>query len=67
MSDKQAKIKTLLEMQKKFIEFEHKNGVTAADYYAADDKHALYNFREDYNKLAMEVCDIAHEEKKSHR
>ena len=65
MSDKQAKIKELLAMQKKFIDYEHKNGVTAADYYAASDDHELNNYREDYMKLAMEICSIAHEEKGS--
>jgi hypothetical protein len=54
-------------MQKKFIDYEHKHGVTAADYYAAGDDHELKNYREDYMKLAMEICDIAHSEKGSQR
>jgi len=67
MSDKQAKIKELLAMQKKFIDYEHKHGVTASDYYAAGDDHDLHNYREDYMKLAMEICDMAHTEKGSRR
>lgn len=67
MSDKQAKIKEMLAMQKMFIEYEHENGVTAEDYYAAGDKHPLHQYREKYQELANDVCDMAHSDKGSHR
>ncbi len=67
MSDKQAKIKQLIDMQKKFIDFDHKNGAVPADMYAAGEDHALHNFREDFTKLAMEICDVAHTDKGSSR
>ena len=35
--DKQAKIKKLLEMQKKFIALDREQGVEASEYFAPDD------------------------------
>ncbi|MDH5571319.1 MAG: hypothetical protein OEY89_06110 [Gammaproteobacteria bacterium] len=67
MSEKSKLIAEMLEMQKKFIEFEHKNGVQMADYYAAKEGHTLNNYREDYAKLADKVNAMAHEEKGSKR
>ena len=67
MSDKKAMIKKMLEMQKKFIDYEHKNGVTPEDYWMAGEGHPLHNFREEYNELAMKLVDVAHEDKGSHR
>jgi soluble cytochrome b562 len=67
MSDKQALIKEMLEMQKKFIEYEHKNGVTQQEYFTADDSHELGDYRHKYNELANKLVDMAHEEKGSHR
>jgi hypothetical protein len=67
MSDKQAMIKKMLEMQKKFIEYEHKNGVVPEDYWMADEGHPLHNFRQEYNELAMKLVDVAHADKGSHR
>ena len=37
MSDKQELIAKLLEMQKKFIDYEHENGVEMEDYFAAEE------------------------------
>ena len=67
MSDKQAKIKKMIEMQKMFIEFERKNGVNAEEYFAAKEGHILHNYRQEYAKLATEVVELAHAEKGSHR
>ena len=67
MSDKQAMIKKMLEMQKKFIEYEQSNGVVPEDYWMANEGHPLYKYREEYNDLAVKLVDIAHEEKGSHR
>ena len=47
MSDKAAKIKEMLEMQKKFIEYEHKNGVDPKDYFKPDSGHELDGYRQD--------------------
>jgi hypothetical protein len=67
MSDKQEMIKKMLEMQKKFIEYEQQNGVSQEEYFAAGEDHPLHNYRQEYNDLAVKLVDMAHEEKGSHR
>ena len=69
MSDKQKLIQEMLEMQKKFIEYEHQNGVDAVDYFTdnAGPKHPLNHFRQKYAELATKVIDMAHAEKGSRR
>jgi len=67
MSDKQAIIKKMLEMQKKFSEYEHQNGVDPKDYWKAPEGHPLHGYREEYTKLANQLVDTAHAEKGSHR
>ncbi|HID48228.1 MAG TPA: hypothetical protein EYP40_01210 [Chromatiales bacterium] len=67
MSEKAKLIQEMLEMQKKFIEYEHEHGVTAADYYAADESHELYHYREKYAELADKVNELAHKEAGSTR
>ena len=67
MSDKAAKIKEMIEMQKKFIEYEHKNGVDTKDYFMPDSGHELDGYRQKYRDLAMEVVDMAHAEAGSER
>lgn len=67
MSDKAAKIKELIEMQKKFIEYEQKNGVNFKDYFTPEAGHELDGYRQTYMEKAMELVDMAHEEKGSHR
>jgi len=67
MSEKQELITKMLEMQKKFIEYEHKNGVDPKDYFKPDAGHELDGYRQKYRDLAMEVVDLAHAEAGSHR
>ncbi|MEN8107392.1 MAG: hypothetical protein ABFS22_05230 [Pseudomonadota bacterium] len=67
MSEKQEIIKKLLEMQKKFIDFEHQKGVEMEDYFVSEDGHPLHNFRQEYTDLANKLVDMAHAEKGSHR
>ena len=67
MSDKAAMIKEMIEMQKQFIEYEHKNGVDPKDYFQPDAGHELDGYRQKYRDLAMEVVDLAHAEAGSHR
>jgi type II secretory pathway predicted ATPase ExeA len=67
MSSKQDKIKKLLEMQRKFIDYEHEHGVDPMEYWAADEGHPLHGYRQEYLKLAMEVVDDAHKEVGSSR
>ena len=63
--DKQDKIKKLLEMQKKFIALDREKGVEASEYFAPDDSSEIHGFKEQYRDLAMEIVDLAHEEKGS--
>ena len=67
MSDKQELIKEMLEMQKKFIAYEHQNGVSQEEYFAAPEGHELHGYRQKYNDMAVKLVDMAHAEKGSHR
>ncbi len=65
MSEKAELIRKMLEMQKKFMEYEHKNGVDPKDYYAPDSGHELDGYRQEYRDIAMKVVELAHQEKGS--
>ena len=67
MSEKQDLIKRMLELQKKFIEFEHENGINGFDYYTPGAGHPLDGYRKEYTDLANKVVDLAHGEAGSHR
>ena len=67
MSEKQEMIKKLLEMQKKFIEYDHKHGVSMKEYFTPSDNSPLKGFRQEYMDVAMKLVDAAHAEKGSHR
>jgi hypothetical protein len=67
MSDKQEKIKKMLEMQAKFIAYEREHGVSAEEYFVAPEGHELHGYRQEYLALADDVVNMAHEEKGSHR
>jgi len=67
MSDKQQMIKEMIEMQKKFIAYEHEHGVSQEEYFMADGDHPLAGYRQKYGELANKLVDAAHEEKGSHR
>ena len=67
MSNKQELIKQMLEMQKKFIEYEQKNGVTQEEYFTGGKGHPLGDYRHEYNEIAIKLVDLAHAEKGSHR
>lgn len=67
MSDKQEMIKKMLEMQKKFMKYEHEHGVDPEEYWMAGEGHPLHNYRQEYRDLAMKVVEAAHAEKGSRR
>ena len=67
MSEKQEIINKLLEMQKKFIDYEHQNGVEMEDYFVGEEAHPLHNYRQEYMDLANKLVDMAHAEEGSHR
>jgi hypothetical protein len=65
MSSKQDLIKEMIAMQKKFIDYEHKDGVDMKDYYTPESGHVLDQYREKYSELAAKVNEMAHKEKGS--
>jgi len=67
MGKKQDNIKRMLELQKKFSDFERENGVDGFDYYTPPAGHPLEGYIKEYTALANEVVDMAHEEAGSHR
>ncbi len=67
MSDKQEKIQKLLEMQRRFIDLDREHGVDMSEYFVPDEDSDLHNYRQDYMSCAMEIVDLAHEEKGSRR
>lgn len=60
MSDRKTMIKELIEMQRKFIAEEHKNGIEAKDYFNPESGHVLDGYRETYMEKAMALVDEAH-------
>ena len=66
MSDKQAVIKEMMEMQRRFIEIEQSGDFVAEEYYDSDSESVLAKYKRRYNELAIKLVDMAHEEKGSH-
>lgn len=67
MSQKQELIQKMLEMQRKFSTYEQENGVDPEEFYVSPEGHPLNGYREEYNRLALQVLELAHEEAGSHR
>ncbi|MFQ5755536.1 MAG: hypothetical protein ACE5H7_05510 [Acidiferrobacterales bacterium] len=67
MSEKQKVIKRMLELQKKFIDYEHNSGLNPADYFDTPLGHPLEDYRKEYDELTRKLVDLAHAEKGSHR
>jgi hypothetical protein len=67
MSSKTDKIKEMLEMQKKFMAKEQKDGVSQQEYYTPEAGSDLDGYRQKYQDLANEVVDLAHKEAGSER
>ncbi len=67
MSNKAELIKEMLEMQKKFISHEHDHGIDPQEYFAPESGSDLDGYSQKYRDLAMQVVDMAHEDKGSER
>lgn len=67
MSRKRELIEQMLEAQRKFIAHEHQSDFQVADYYVPPESHPLHGYRDSYRDMAMEVVELAHEEKGSTR
>lgn len=66
MSEKQELIQQMIEMQKMFIEYEHKHGVSPEEYFTKTGGE-LDGYREKYLELTEKLIDMAHEEVGSKR
>ena len=66
MSEKQDLINRMNELQKKFTEYEQKNGLDPFDFYTPPAGHELAGYKEEYQKLASKVLEMAHAEVGSH-
>ena len=58
--EKQELIDKMLEMQQKFIEYEHENGISGKAYWASKEG-LLADYRQEYMDMANRVVDLAHE------
>ena len=67
MSEKQKLIAEMLELQRKFIEYDRESGMRQENYWMDDENHPLNNYREIYAEKATQVVDLAHQEKGSRR
>lgn len=67
MSDRKTLIKELIEMQRKFIAEEHKNGFDAVNYFNPKPGSALDGYRETFRDKSMELVDAAHQKAGSKR
>ena len=67
MSEKQAIIARMLEMQQRFSEIEHAGEFSAEEYYDSEGDSELAAYKKEYEELATRLVDMAHEEKGSHR
>ena len=67
MTDKKAIIADLIAMQKKFMDYDREHGVEMRDYFAPEPGHELDGYKEEFMDKAMDLVDVAHEEKGSSR
>ena len=67
MSDKQQIIQRMMEMQRKFIELERNGDFSAEHYYDTVGENELAQHKREFEALATQLVDMAHEEKGSHR
>jgi len=67
MSKKQEIIKRMLDMQHKFIELEQDGKFSAEEYYDSEGETELARYKREFDELATQLVDLAHEEKGSRR
>ena len=58
-AEKAKLIAEMLDMQKRFIDIEHANGISGKDYYYSQDG-LLKDYREVYMQKAMRVVELSH-------
>lgn len=65
LKEKQELIKEMLEMQQRFVELEHREGIDPQDFYVPPAGSFLEDYKGRYNEMAKRVNKIAHELKGS--
>ena len=65
--NKQEKIRALIEMQKRFIDEDHKGKVTMKNYFVPDKDASLQGYAKQQRDIAMDIVDDAHDEVGSRR
>jgi hypothetical protein len=63
--EKSELIAKMLEMQEKFVDLEHNEGLDPGKYYDPAPGSALEGYVEQYNELAQRVNKLAHQIKES--
>jgi len=64
-AEKDKLINEMIDLQKKFIDFEHENGISGKDYYYSQDG-LLKDYRQTYAEKAMRVVELSHQIVGSH-
>ena len=67
MSEKKKLIQEMIAMQREFIDFDRKKGVTQEEYWLDKEGHPLNQYRQRFEDMATKLVDIAHQEKGSKR
>lgn len=67
MSEKQEIIKEIMDLQRKFIDIEHRGEFSAEQYYDSDGDSELAKYKRRHEELATKLVDMAHDEKGSKR
>jgi hypothetical protein len=67
MSEKQAIIKEMLELQHKFIALEQRGEFSTEEYYDSDGETEVARHKRNFEELATKLVDLAHAEKGSKR
>ena len=67
MSEKQAIIKEMLDLQHKFIELEQRGDFSTEEYYDSAGETEVARHKRSYEELATKLVDLAHADKGSKR
>ncbi|HKJ50612.1 MAG TPA: hypothetical protein VKB27_03870 [Gammaproteobacteria bacterium] len=67
MSKKQEIIKRMIDMQQRFKEIEQGGNFSTEEYYDNEGDSELARYKREFEELATQLVDLAHEEKGSHR
>jgi len=59
-AEKAKLIAEMLDLQKQFIDIEHKDGISGKSYYHSQDG-LLKDYREVYSEKAMRVVELSHQ------